>query len=295
MAQNGKLKLDLQDVFDKRIQEKVDISLRNLQLGHAPQFRNVDASKSITIGDLFTAPQGNYQLVVDPPSYNPVNHFLMIKTNGVTEKAVALPVDITKIVSVTFPPFAKVTKVLKRLMTTSANVFGFENKTGADLYDSLDDVRRAGTLNIATKTLSTTFSNGVSVLSLIKELRELRGDRFFAVVEKSLREETIHSVNSGLFHKVDESLHHLPPEFEGFEPADSFKTDDQYGNLQLSFFRKGDQFVADIDIDDAGGLGHIFQVLKNHFTGGPTHPYNIHEILIKHQHLDPGYRFDLKS
>jgi hypothetical protein len=98
MAQNGKLKLDLQDVFDKRIQEKVDISLRNLQLSHVPIFRNVDASKSIMIGDLFTAPQGNYQLVVDPPSYNPVNHFVMIKTSGVTEKVVALPVDITKIV-----------------------------------------------------------------------------------------------------------------------------------------------------------------------------------------------------
>ena len=176
----------------------------------------------------------------------------------------------------------------------SANVFGFESKTVADLYDSLDDVRRAGTLNIATKTLSTTFNNNVSVLSLIKELRELRGDRFFAVVEKSLRDETINSVNSGLFHKGDVSLHHMPPEFEGFGPAGSYKTDDQYG-LQLSFLRKADQFVADIDIDDAAGLGDIFQFLKNHFTRSPTHPYNIRAILIKHQHLDPGYRFDLKS
>ena len=293
MAQNGKLKLDLQDVFGKRIQEEVDISLRNLQLSHAPTFRKVDASKSITIGDLFTAPQGNYQLAVDPPSYNPVNHFVNIKTSGITEKIVALPVDLTKIVSVTFPAFAKGSKELKSLLNTSANVFGFENKTGAELYDALDDVRRAGTLNIATKTLATTFSNGVSVLALIKELRELRGDRFFASVEKALRDETIHSLNTGLFHKADESLHSLPPGFEGFERADSFKTNDQYGNLQLSFFRKGDQFVADIDIDDAAGLGHIFQVLKNHFTGSPTHPYNIHEILIKHQQLDPGYRFNL--
>jgi len=45
--------------------------------------------------------------------------------------------------------------------------------------------------------------------------------------------------------------------------------------------------------DDAGGLGHIFQVLKNHFTGQPTHPYNIHEILMAHQHLDAAYRFNL--
>ena len=140
MAQNGKLELDLQDVFDKRIQEKVDISLRNLQLSHAPIFRNVDASTAITIGDLFTAPQGNYQQVVDPPSYNPVNNFVLIKTTGVTEKVVALPVDIMRIVQVTFPAFVNVAKELRRLMTSSANVFGFENKTGADLYDSLDEV-----------------------------------------------------------------------------------------------------------------------------------------------------------
>jgi hypothetical protein len=49
----------------------------------------------------------------------------------------------------------------------------------------------------------------------------------------------------------------------------------------------------DIDIDDAGGLGHIFLVLRNHFTGNPTHPYNIHQILLMHQHLDPGYKFNL--
>jgi hypothetical protein len=55
----------------------------------------------------------------------------------------------------------------------------------------------------------------------------------------------------------------------------------------------GDEFVADIDIDDAGGLLHIFQVLRNNITMSPTHPYNIHQILAKHQHLDPGYRFNL--
>ena len=43
------------------------------------------------------------------------------------------------------------------------------------------------------------------------------------------------------------------------------------------------------DIDDAAGLEHLFQVLRNELTGRPTHPYDIHEILIKHQMLDPGY------
>ncbi len=36
MAQDGKLELALVDVYGKRLQEKVDISLRNLQVTHCP-------------------------------------------------------------------------------------------------------------------------------------------------------------------------------------------------------------------------------------------------------------------
>jgi hypothetical protein len=293
MAQNGKLKLELIDVFGKRLQEKVDIALRNIQLTHNPVLRGLDASKFIRINDLFTGSQGVYQITIDPPSYHPVSHFVNVNTGSSTEKTIVFPVDIAKIVSVTFPTFSNLTKELRALLTNSPNVLGFENKTGQVLYDALDDIRRAGVLNIARKTLATRFSTDKSVLTLIKEVRELRGDRFFAVVEKELREEVKHSVHDGLFHSVDGQLHHLPGEFIGFEPAGSFKTDDHFGNLQVTFFMKGDECVADIDIDDAGGLEHIFQVLRNHFTNSPTHPYNIHEILLQHQHLDPGYRFKL--
>ncbi len=294
MAQNGTLKLELVDVFGKRLQEKVDVSLRNTQLSHAPVFRGLDASKIINIKDLFTGGQGVYQVSIDPPSYHPVSRTVNLKSS-VTEETIPFAVDITKIVSVTFPSFGNVAKELRTLLTNSPNVFSFGNLSGQALYDALDDIRRAGVLNIARKTLATRFDNGQTVLSLVREVRELRGDRFFAFVEKALREETKHGVNSGLFHSVPEVLHNLPAQLasEGFTHAGSFKTDDHYGNLQLTFFARGEDFVADIDIDDAAGIGHIFQVLKNHFTGSPTHPYNIHEILVKHQHLDPGYRFNL--
>jgi hypothetical protein len=72
--------------------------------------------------------------------------------------------------------------------------------------------------------------------------------------------------------------------------AGSFKTGDLFGNLQVTLFQNDAQCRADIDIDDAAGLGHVFQVARNHLTGEPTHPYNIQQILIAHQHLDPGYR-----
>ncbi|HEX8503289.1 MAG TPA: hypothetical protein VF659_22085 [Pyrinomonadaceae bacterium] len=293
MAQNGKLRLNLVDVFGRRLQERVDVALRNLHLTHAPVLRGLDASKVINITDLFTGPQGVYQITIDPPSYFPVSRFVNVRPGGPTEETIPFPVDISKIVSVTFPAFAGLTRELRTLLANSPGVFGFENKTGQALYDALDPIRRAGILNIARKTLATRLSDTQSVLSLVREIRELRGDRFFALVDRQLREQTKHNVNTGLFHPVSGVLHTLPAQFQGFTHAGSFKTGENFGNLQLTFFSMGDEFVADIDIDDAGGLLHIFQVLRNNITMSPTHPYNIHQILAKHQHLDPGYRFNL--
>lgn len=75
----GKVKLELLDVFGKRVQERVDISLRNLQLTHNPVLKSVDASKIINISGLHGGPQGVYQISIDPPSYHPVSHFINVK------------------------------------------------------------------------------------------------------------------------------------------------------------------------------------------------------------------------
>src|SRR5262249_25538078 len=112
------------------------------------------------------------------------------------------------------------------------------------------------------------------------------GDRLFAVVHQDLHDATENSVPNGLFHAADESLH-IPP--SGFDRAGSYKTSDHYGNLQLSFFSDGTDWLCDIDIDKAQGVEHIFQVAGNAVTGTPTNPYDIHEILVAYQKLDPGY------
>jgi hypothetical protein len=105
-------------------------------------------------------------------------------------------------------------------------------------------------------------------------------------VPQELREETKNSALGGLFNGVSGSLHHPPA---GFDLAGSFKTSDRYGNLQLTFFSEGSNWRADVDIDDAGGLEHVFQVARNRVSGQPTHPFDIHEILVVHQRLNPGY------
>lgn len=89
MPQNGRLRLHLVDVFGRRLQERVDVSLRNLDLIHAPVLRRLDASRVINSTDLFSGPQGHYQVSIDPPSYHPVSRFLDIRSgNHPTEEAV---------------------------------------------------------------------------------------------------------------------------------------------------------------------------------------------------------------
>ena len=287
MAENARLQLELRDVYGKFLGEKVDIILRHQVLSEVKKASPTVTSK-VEITGLRGAPQGLYRIEIDPPSYQYVSQFVNMKASGITSRSITFPIDPGKVKKVNFPAFAKLANDLRSVLDNSDKVLSFEGKTGGALYDALDDIRRAGLLNIAVKTGNTPLSNGRTVLSYVRKLSEIRGDRFFCWVPKELREETKNSVAEDLFRKVDGSLHHPP---QGFSDAGSFKTPDHYGNLQLTFFMKGDECVADIDIDDAAGLEHVFQVLRNKLSGNPTHPYSIHEILIAHQGLDPGYKF----
>lgn len=289
MANSVKLRLELMDVYGKPLKEKVDIILRHQILSETVKVSE-NASSKIEITGLRGAPQGLYRIEVDPPSYQYVSQFINLKASGVTPLKITFPIDPAKIRKVDFPGYTSLPADLTRLLENSDKVLSFEGKKGQDLYDALDDIRKAGLLNIAAKTRVTPLTRGDTVLPLIQELREIRGDRFFAVVPKELREETKNSVAGGLFRMVSGALHHPPA---GYTDAGSFKTFDHYGNLQLTFFMKGNDCVADIDIDDAAGIEHVFQVLHNKLSGHPTHPYNIHEIMVSYQKLDPAYMFQV--
>jgi hypothetical protein len=287
-----RLKLELLDVYGKRLGEKVDIRADHFSLNETKLFRSVDASRQVSLGGLRGAPQGMYRLEIDPPSYAPVSLFVNLNPSGDTLVEIRFPIDIRKINDVDFPHYSKLPAPVRVLLENSKQVLGFSTN-GKELYEALDNIRKAGLLNLCTKAFQTRLTSDTSVLSLLQEIRELRGDRFFLRAPHELREEVKNTALKGRFHEVPGGMHHPP---SGYELAGSYKTPDHYGNLQVTFFASctaPTEWMADIDIDDAGGFEHMFQVVRNQLTGEPTHPYNIHEILIHHQKLDPGYYFVL--
>ncbi len=291
MADERLLRLDLVDVYGVPLNERVEIILRHQELSETVKVNRL-VKGPFQIAGLRGAPQGRYRIDIDSPSYQYISRFLNIGASETTRLDVTFPIDPRKIVAVNFPNYAQLSAELKTLLENSSSVKGFEGHNGKNLYDAIskDDIRRAGLLNIAAKTQNTRLTGGMTVISAITELTELRGDRFYAIVPQQLREDTKNSIADDLFREVSGSLHHPP---DGYTHAGSYKTTDRYGNLQLTFFAGAENWVADIDIDDAAGIEHIFQVIRNTLPGQSTHPYDIHQILLGYQRIDPGYSFEV--
>jgi hypothetical protein len=282
---DGRLELEFVDVHGRRLTEPVDIALRHRVLDDQRRANGVDASRIVALEGLRREPQGLYILEVRTRSYHPVQRFVTIPASGVKQERVTLPIRADRARPV-FPEYDDLDDRVTGVLERSAAVEGHVGLTGRDLYKALSDEAKAGLLNIAKKSLATEFKDGADLLPHVTLLR-VKGDRCFVAVPDALIKQMPNLVDGDLFRSVNGSLHQ-PPSIE-FLPAGSFKTSDAFGNLQLTFFQNGAECRADVDIDDAAGLGHVFQVARNHVTGDPTHPYNIHQILVKHQHLDPGY------
>jgi hypothetical protein len=280
----GRLELEFVDVMDRPLADTVAIRLRHHVLHEERHVDDHDATKVIAIQELRTEPQGLYKLEVRPRHYWPVSRFVTIPSSGRVRETITLPIRPDKARAIC-PAYADLDERVRGVLERSRHVKGHAGLSGGPLYDALSDEATASLLNIAKKTLTVPFKDGGDLLDHVM-LLEIRDDRCFVEVPGSVKDQMTDLVTADLFDAVDGSLHEPPT---GFVAAGSFKTPDAFGNLQMTFFTSQDRCVADIDIDDAAGLAHVFQVMRNHLTGKPTHPYNIHQILMQHQHLHPGY------
>ena len=286
MSNEEKLSLTFLDVYGQRLEGRVDVHLEHRRLSSASGVvRNKKASYRMIIPNLAL---GVYKVSVYPTLYRPVKRFTMIAAGHVNRELITFPIDPDKVTGITAPEYAMLPDDLKRVLEES-NIESQPDLKGEALYFALDDTRKAGLLNIYHKMRMTVFQSGGDAFSFVSSFTRIRGDRFFAHVKKDFRDEVKNSLSYKLFNSAP-NLDHTPP--PGYLKAGSFKTPDRYGNLQLTFFCKDDdvEFIVDADIDDAAGILHTFQVIEHYLTREGTHPYDIHEILLAHQKIDPGYK-----
>lgn len=254
-----KLLITLRDVYERLIEETTFVQLQ--QRGSA-----VTKQAQVERGTVTLAVENDvYRVFVDPPSYLPVQVFTQPG-----ELDLVLAIDPVRVRAMDRPPYGILTNL----------------RLSPDEYQALDALHCAGFLNIVTKAQTTVLTNGRDIWSYVLRVREVRQDRVFTVIEPNL----ITLLRSAPeFTAVSGALHPTPM---GYYPMGSYKTHDAYGNLQVTCFasKTTSEARADIDIDDAAGLGHVFQVVRNTITGRPTHPYDIHQILLQHQRLDTRYR-----
>ena len=144
---------------------------------------------------------------------------------------------------------------------------------------------RAGLLNIYSK-LSRETVAARPLAAFVRHIMVIKPERIFAEVDPGLLE-LVRSTRDR-YRVVSSALHGV----DGWKMVrhGSFKTNDEQGNLQVTFAYDAEgRLVADIDIDNHSGIRHAWDVLKHIVTRTETDPFDIHEILITTQNLDPGY------
>jgi hypothetical protein len=284
----GNLVFDFLDVYGERPDDRVDVTLKHQVLSQSVKVRDQPSTRRLRVTALDSTQGGIFSLQVFPLRRRPVGRFLRVLEGKTVQHSIVLPADADRVTGIAAPPYDSLGADLRRVLESSA-VEGDEDKGGADLYGALDDIQKAGMLNIYAKMKATKVANDCDVFSYVTEFTRIRGGRFFAKVAKELWDAIKNSIPTNLFHEVSGALHAPPP---GFVLVDSFKSLDLYGSLQLTFFTHPEtsELLIEGDIDDAQGVEHIFQVLRPILAGKDTNPYDVHEILLEYQKIDPGYK-----
>lgn len=280
------LRVRIRNAERQPLPDRVDVEVRSARTHVLAKIvRDARGRQAFRFDDLVDGQV--YTVRAFPLKHRPVGQFVMVRDT--TSIEMFCPIHPDRVTDVTFPEYAALDADLRRVLETS-DVEDAQGR-GQALYDGLDDpVRRAGLLNLFAKMNATPLSRAVSAWHCVDTLYRIRGDRVFANVKLEFRDLVKSAEAAGQFKDAPDLLHTPPTDFNR---AGSFKSLEAYGNLQLSFFASDEappRFKVDADIDDAGGLEHGFQVLRNWLTGKPTHPYDIHQILTFHHRLDPGYR-----
>jgi hypothetical protein len=227
-------------------------------------FRVKLSGAPVLLAEVPAFPYGSAEIVLEIDRYYTKKRFVNVQPGDATELNETFLLDAKtakpKFPTKSHPAFAKL----------------------ATPFNQLTDLQKAGLLNIHAKAAT------LGLTDSIESILEVRPARIFAKVNDNLLDAI--RDNTDNFNEASGISHTFPKPWRRIEQSGSFKTRDRQANLQLTFATNSDnQLLVDIDIDDNQGIAHAFDVIGHALTGADTHPYNIHQVLLALQGIDPGY------
>lgn len=304
MAQ-ASLKLPLSDVLNQPLSGRVNVTFRpnpGSAGGFSMSTGNLDlnGATELTVQQIecLAGPGTLYRVSVSSTRFKTYSFFQMIMENQMNQSPdnrIRMVVNPGKVKDITAPTFERL-PIRHQAYLEGAVPIALEDEdrdlvglNGAALYSAMGPLRKAAMLNLITKARHATAGGAFRFLEG-QTLLVLRQDRCFTTIhpgiEAFLSESKKFKSAPGLLHKP------LP----GYERRASFKSRDDHANLQISLMRETatGRMAADVDIDEAAGIEHGFEVIRNRFKGR-TNPYLVRDLLIlsepEEMTLDPGYRF----
>ncbi len=271
----------------------VDVRVVDARNEPVAEVQGARAGAVIKVPDL---PAGvRYHVQVFPARHRPVGQLVVPSEGPPVNVHLFCPVDPAR-AKATFPGYEDLPEALTAVLDRSTLEIEVTPRgpalpvsvAGPTTWNSLTDLQKAGLLNLYCKMCATPVGRHTA-WHFVQDIYRARGDRIFANVAIDFRDHVKTAVATGLFDEVSGRLHDPGV---GFTRAGSFKTGESFGNLQLTFFASKDtplRFRLDADIDDANGVGHVFQVLRNRVKDRDTHPFDIHQLLTFHHLLRPAY------
>ena len=258
---------------------------------------NVNGHKSFEISNIscHDGPGTLYAFRLTMDGYKPYSFFQLMKAgkNVPSEARVRLMANPKKVSDIKAAKFADLPATFRRALERAEMVRHADEDRdlvglkGAALYNAMGPMRKASLLNLVAKGL---HGSADKIASFMRSPAILRQDRCFAEVDPALHDKLARSDR----YKSAPGKLHTPP--RGFRLMNSFKSRDPHANLQVTFMQKIDSDImwADIDIDEASGFEHGFEVIRNAVVDGRTNPYLVRELLllsIEDEPIDPGYDF----
>lgn len=286
--------VDLFDVYGKRIHDKVDLVFQNTDVSTFSETYSVTLKgQPEVIPDVPAAPAGHADVTIKPTKYQ--ERKIKVFVTGLTQNRISEVFFVNPAKAdpkrISYSDLAAKTYAidLKRILDNS------EPKIEASNWNDLDPLNRATILNLCSKMAREHLVDGSPVIKQVQGIDQTR-------LSPDFRERIYGPVLGGFlaglqalpknFKTAKGSLHHFP---NGWVPVTgehgSFKTKDKAGNIQFTFARGEEgRSYCDIDLDDHSGWQHVRDYLEHKITDEETHPYNIHQILVRFQKGgDPEY------